>query len=221
MVGVVHAAIAVAIVTALAWTLAVGFGVSTIQRVVTVLVIACPHALGLAVPLVVAINTTMAARHGMLIRDRIAMETARSLDVIVFDKTGTLTKGEQGVVEIVATDGRNENDILAVMAATEQDSEHMIAQAIRDEAHDREVSVPGVTGFEALEGRGVRAMLAPEAGVSDNTKHGEEVVYVGGPNLLRHLDVTLPNALLQFTDRAGSRGQGVVYLVRDGDSCHM
>jgi len=98
-----YAALTVATVTAVAWTAAVGFGFPVVERVVTVLVIACPHALGLAVPLVVAINTSMAASNGMLIRDRIAMEEARNLDVVVFDKTGTLTKGEQGIVDVTTT----------------------------------------------------------------------------------------------------------------------
>lgn len=106
-----YAAIGVAVITAIAWTIAVGFGLSVVERVVTVLVIACPHALGLAVPLVVAINTTLAANNGMLIRDRIAMEEARHLDTIVFDKTGTLTKGEQGVVEIKPTADRDKDEI--------------------------------------------------------------------------------------------------------------
>ena len=215
-----YAAIAVAVVTSIAWTIAVGFGLATIQRVVTVLVIACPHALGLAVPLVVAINTTMAARNGMLIRDRIAMEEARNVDVIVFDKTGTLTKGEQGVVEVVTTEGWDEDDLVAVMAGAERDSEHMIAQAIREEAQDRGLSVPSVRDFEALEGRGVRASLAREVGqdVAGRPIEPGEEVYVGGPNLFRHLDVTPPERLAQFAERAGDRGQGVVYLVRDGDA---
>ena len=215
-----YAAIAVAVVTAIAWTVAVGFGLSTIQRVVTVLVIACPHALGLAVPLVVAINTTMAARNGMLIRDRIAMEEARNLDVIVFDKTGTLTKGEQGVVEVVTAEEWDEDELIAIMAAAERDSEHMIAQAIRDEAQDRGVSLPNVQGFEALEGRGVRATIAPaeEEGTGSNPIQSSAEVYVGGPNLLRHLDMVLPEELARFAEQAGERGQGVVYLIRDGEA---
>ncbi len=215
-----YAAIAVAVVTAIAWSFAVGFGLYTIQRVVTVLVIACPHALGLAVPLVVAINTTMAARNGMLIRDRIAMEESRNLDVIVFDKTGTLTKGEQGVVEIVTTDEWDEDELVGVMAGAERDSEHMIAQAIREEAQDRGLSVPSVRGFEALEGRGVRATLASEGGqgVGDNPIQTGEEVYVGGPNLLRHLNVAPPEEIAQFAEQAGDRGQGVVYLIRGGEA---
>jgi len=212
-----YAAIGVAAITAAAWTAAVGFGLPVVERVVTVLVIACPHALGLAVPLVVAINTTMAASNGMIVRDRIAMEQARELDTVVFDKTGTLTEGEQGVVEIATAERWDDEDVLALAAAAEGDSEHMIAQAIREEARERNLSVPDVSGFEALEGRGVRATLEAEAPLpGGDSGRDDEVVYVGGPNLLRHLEVDLGRDLEAFAERAGERGQGVVYLVRDG-----
>ncbi|MDY6777533.1 MAG: HAD-IC family P-type ATPase, partial [Candidatus Nanohaloarchaea archaeon] len=124
-----YIALASAMVTAGAWTVAAGFGLTVVERAVTVLVIACPHALGLAVPLVVAINTSLAARNGMLIRDRVAMERARKLDTIMFDKTGTLTRGEQRVVDTAATD-MAEEEALRLMASVEKDSEHMIARAI-------------------------------------------------------------------------------------------
>ncbi len=94
----------------------------------------------------------MAARNGMLIRDRIAMESARNLDTVVFDKTGTLTEGEQGVVDVATADQWGEDDVLTLAAAAEGDSEHVIAQAIRDTAADQDLPVPGVRGFEALEG---------------------------------------------------------------------
>ncbi|WP_255171025.1 heavy metal translocating P-type ATPase [Natrononativus amylolyticus] len=217
-----YAAIAVAVVTAVAWTAAAGFGLTVVERVVTVLVIACPHALGLAVPLVVAINTTMAAQNGMLIRDRIAMEEARNLDTIVFDKTGTLTEGEQGVVDVTTTGEWDEDELLAVMAAAEGDSEHMIAEAIRAEADDRRLSVPSVRGFEALEGRGVRATVDVDAavttGADGNSVRDGETIYVGGPNLLRHLEVELDSSLEAFAGEAGERGQGVVYLLRNGEA---
>ena len=214
-----YAALAVAATTAVAWTVAVGFGLVVIQRVVTVLVIACPHALGLAVPLVVAINTSLAARNGMLIRDRIAMERARNLDTIVFDKTGTLTEGEQGVVDVTAVGDWREDELLALMAAVEGDSEHMIAEAIRKEARERALSVPSVRAFEAIEGRGVRATVEVET-TSISSIDGErtadsESVYVGGPNLLRYLDVELDHELETFAEAAGTRGQGVVYLIRN------
>ena len=243
-----YAAIGVAAITAVAWTVAAGFGLPVVERVVTVLVIACPHALGLAVPLVVAINTSMAARNGMLVRDRIAMEEARNLDTIVFDKTGTLTEGEQGVVGIATVEGWTEDEVLALMAAAEGDSEHMIAEAIREEAAERDLAVPAVRGFEALQGRGVRAVLDGELALDGNpapdddpspdrepSRHGEpppdgetgrdspltmvsegETIHVGGPNLLRERDVSVDAHLTRFATEAGDRGQGVVYLLRDG-----
>ncbi len=199
-----YVALGAAIVTGIAWTLAVSFNATVIERVVTVLVIACPHALGLAIPLVVAINTSLAARNGMLIRDRIAMEQARDLDTIVFDKTGTLTKGEQGVVDVETVDPVEETEALALAAAVEGDSEHMIAQAIREAAHDRDVTVPSATGFEALKGRGVRATVDGEA------------VHVGGPNLLSELETDVPSELTAFAEDAGDDAQTVIYLLREG-----
>ncbi|WP_434530229.1 copper-translocating P-type ATPase (plasmid) [Haloarcula sp. NS06] len=199
-----YVALGAAVVTAVAWTLAVQFDATVIERVVTVLVIACPHALGLAIPLVVAINTSMAARNGMLIRDRIAMEQARDLDTIVFDKTGTLTKGEHGVVGIETTDALSEDEALALAAGVEGDSEHMIAKAVRKAAGERGVTAPHATDFEALKGRGVRATVEGET------------IHVGGPNLLEQLDSDVPSDLQTFADEAGANAQTVVYLVRDG-----
>ncbi|SEP16180.1 Cu2+-exporting ATPase [Halorientalis persicus] len=200
-----YVALAAAVVTAIAWTLAVSFDATVIERVVTVLVIACPHALGLAIPLVVAINTSLAARNGMLVRDRIAMEEARNLDAIIFDKTGTLTEGEHGVVDMATVEGVDEDDALALAAAVESDSEHMIARAIREAADERDLSAPDATAFEAIKGRGVRANV-----------DGNEV-YVGGPNLLTQLDSEIPDHLQRFADEAGQNAQTVVYLVRDGE----
>lgn len=200
-----YVALAAAVVTAIAWTIAVSFNATVIERVVTVLVIACPHALGLAIPLVVAINTSLAARNGMLVRDRIAMEEARNLDAIIFDKTGTLTEGEHGVVDIATIDGVDEDDALALAAAVESDSEHMIARAIREAANERDLTAPDATDFEAIKGRGVRANV-----------DGNEV-YVGGPNLLTQLDREIPDHLQRFADDAGQNAQTVVYLVREGE----
>ncbi|WP_049986283.1 copper-translocating P-type ATPase [Halobellus rufus] len=200
-----YVALGAAVVTAIAWTLAVSFDATVIERVVTVLVIACPHALGLAIPLVVAINTSLAARNGMLVRDRIAMEDARNLDAIIFDKTGTLTEGEHGVVDMATVDGVTEDDALEMAAAVESDSEHMIARAIREAADERDLRAPDATDFEAIKGRGVRAIV-----------DGNEV-YVGGPNLLTQLDSEIPAHLQRFADEAGENAQTVVYLVRDGE----
>ncbi|MFD1643895.1 copper-translocating P-type ATPase [Halohasta litorea] len=198
-----YVAVAAAGLTAIAWTVAVSFNATVIERVVTVLVIACPHALGLAIPLVVAINTSLAARNGMLIHDRIAMEEARNLDAIIFDKTGTLTEGEHGVVDMATVDGVTEDNALALAAAVESDSEHMIARAIREAAEERDLTAPDAADFEAIKGRGVRANV-----------NGNEV-YVGGPNLLTQLDSEVPAHLQRFADEAGQNAHTVVYLVRE------
>ncbi len=200
-----YISLAVAVVTAVAWILATGFGLDVVERVVTVLVIACPHALGLAVPLVVAITTSMAATNGVLVRDRTAMEAARNLDIVTFDKTGTLTKGEQGVVGVETADGWDESRAAAVAAAVEADSEHAIAEAIRHHASDESVSIPTATDFENRKGRGVRA-----------TVEGRETL-VGGPNLLDSLDTVLPTNIADFAHTAGETGETVVYLVSDGN----
>jgi Cu2+-exporting ATPase len=199
-----YIALGVAALTAVAWTIAIGFNVEVIARVATVLVIACPHALGLAVPLVVAITTSLGARNGVLIRDRRALETARSIDMVIFDKTGTLTKGEFGVVGTATVEGWDEPRALALAAAIEGDSEHTIARGIRSSAIGRGLALPKVTDFEALKGKGAYA-----------TSYGH-AVYVGGPRLLESLSLKLPDALARFSDQSSAKGQSVVYLV-DGD----
>jgi len=199
-----YAAVLVALLTAIAWVVATGFNVEIIKRVATVLVIACPHALGLAIPLVVAITTSLAAGNGVLVRDRLAMEAARNLNVILFDKTGTLTKGEQGVVEMASVENWNEDDALALTAAIEGDSEHMIARGIRQAAQERALSLPEVSNFEAIKGRGVKA-----------TRNGT-AVYVGGPRLLEMLEAQTPDKIARFAEAAGHKGQTVVYLVEAG-----
>jgi Cu2+-exporting ATPase len=199
-----YTALAVAALTGVAWTLAVGFNVQVIQRVATVLVIACPHALGLAIPLVVAITTSLSARNGILVRDRLAMEEARQIDTVIFDKTGTLTRGEVGVVALAGADGWDPERALALAAAVEGDSEHMLARGIRQAAQERGLALPQVASFEALKGRGVRA------GLNGATLH------VGGPRLLEMLSLEPPAALGRFAQEAGAKGQTVVYLVQDG-----
>ena len=124
-------------ITAVAWMIAVGFDVAVLARVATVLVIACPHALGLAIPLVVAITTSMGANNGILVRDRLALEKAREIDIVIFDKTGTLTEGEFGVVGMATAGGWSEEEALALAAAVEGDSEHTIARGIRRSAEER------------------------------------------------------------------------------------
>jgi len=198
-----YVALSVAIITAIVWTIAVGFGVDVIARVATVLVIACPHALGLAVPLVVAITTSLGAQNGILIRDRLALEQAREITTVMFDKTGTLTKGEFGVVNIATTDNQSEDDVLALAAAIEGDSEHTIARGIRNAAEEKDLSLPEVSNFEAIKGRGVKA-----------TSDGK-TVYLGGPRLLEHLDIELPESLSDFRREANDKSQTAVYLIKD------
>jgi P-type Cu2+ transporter len=198
-----YVALGVAAVTAVTWIIAVGFNVEVIARVATVLVIACPHALGLAVPLVVAITTAMGAQNGILVRDRLALEQAREINMIVFDKTGTLTEGEFGVVGIETADGASEKEALALAAAIEGDSEHTIARGMRKSAGERGLSLPEVKEFEAIKGRGVKAH-------SDG-----HTVYVGGPRLLELLEIQLPEKLAQFENQTSQKGQSVVNLVRE------
>jgi Cu2+-exporting ATPase len=196
-----YIALGVAAITAVAWLLATGFNVEVIARVATVLVIACPHALGLAVPLVVAITTAIGASNGILVRDRLALEEARNIDLVIFDKTGTLTRGEFGVVGVAVAEGWVENRALALAAAIEGDSEHTIARGIRRSAEERGLEIPPVASFAALQGRGVRA------------EWDGKTVYTGGPRLLESLGLQLPEALARFEREASAKGQSVVYLV--------
>ena len=196
-----YVALSAAAVTAIAWIIAVGFNIDVLKRVVTVLVIACPHALGLAVPLVVAITTSMGARNGILVRDRLALEAARNINVVVFDKTGTLTEGRFGVVGIATATDWDENRALALASAIEGDSEHLIARAIRDASNDRKVDLPTISNFSAIKGRGVGA-----------TYDGKSV-YMGGPRLLEKLGLSPSELLSRFAEEAGRKAQSVVYLI--------
>lgn len=198
-----YIALGAAAITAVAWTIATGFNEQVVARVATVLVIACPHALGLAVPLVVAITTSMGARNGILVRDRLALEKARLIDVVVFDKTGTLTQGEFGVVSIQTVDSWSQDKALALAAAIEGDSEHTIAAGIRKSARQRQLELPAVSDFEAIKGRGA------------HTRADGYDVYVGGPRLLEMLDARLPEKLEIFTRQASQKGQSTVYLVSE------
>ena len=175
-----------------------------IERVVTTLVIACPHALGLAIPLVVAISTTIGARSGLLVRDRRGLEEARTLNAVVFDKTGTLTLGEHRVVDMAVEPGTDADEALRLAAAVEGDSEHPVARAILESARERELEVPRASGFEAIPGRGVRAE------VEGRTLH------VGGPNLLAGEGITPGAEMEAAAERYAARGQGTIYLVEAG-----
>jgi Cu2+-exporting ATPase len=156
------------------------------------------------VPLVVAISTAKAARNGILVRDRMALEDARNIETLIFDKTGTLTTGQQSVVRLLSEPQGNEDALLALAAAAEGDSEHMIARAIRARAEAGGLTLPPVADFQAIQGRGLRV-----------TSGGQEV-YVGGPRLLEMLELTPPPALQDFAERAGSAGESVIYLVQEG-----
>ncbi|ALU41031.1 ATPase [Kocuria flava] len=199
-------ALGAGILTALAWTL-LGSPDDAVVRTVTVLVIACPHALGLAIPLVVALSTERAARAGVLIRDRMALERMRTIDVVLFDKTGTLTEGAHAVTGTAPVPGVSEGELLALAAAAEADSEHPVARAVVAAA----AAHPGAserrlrgTAFRAATGRGVRAQV-----------DGAEVA-VGGPNLLRELDLASPAAIAAATRSWAERGAGVLHVLRDG-----
>jgi Cu2+-exporting ATPase len=197
-------AVTAGVLTLVAWLVLGATGQFAIQRVVTVLVIACPHALGLAIPLVIAISTTLGAQNGLLVRDRRGLEEARKLDAVIFDKTGTLTRGEFRVVGVETTDGLSDEEAIRLAAGVEGDSEHTIARGIVRSAEERGVQVPGSDGFENIPGHGVRA-----------TVEGR-VLHMGGPALLDRLGVEPEGPLAAFADRAGERGQAVVYLVEDG-----
>lgn len=200
-----YIAIGVAALTLVAWLLARGLDSYTLERVVTVLVVACPHALGLAIPLVTAISTALSARAGILVSDRLALEEARQITTVVFDKTGTLTRGEQGLVD-VATTGIGADEALALAAAAEGDSEHMIARAIVMGAHERGLALPAVQDFRALPGRGIEATV------------GGRTLQVGGPRLLEQTGVSLPESIAAQTRAWGERGQTVVYLLEGGQA---
>ncbi|WP_411279563.1 heavy metal translocating P-type ATPase [Gemmatimonas sp.] len=193
-------------VTLIAWLAAGASAATAVERLVTVLVIACPHALGLAVPLVLAISTTLGAQSGLLVRDRRGLEDARNLTTVVFDKTGTLTLGEHRVVGMKTDHGLADDEALRLAAAVERDAEHPVARAIVKSAEARGLVVPAATGFEAVPGQGVRAVVEGRA------------LAEGGPNLLASLGVTPGPALRAFADEAAARGQGVVYLIEGGQT---
>ena len=195
-------ALGAAALTLVGWQVITGNSAEAIRSMVTVLVIACPHALGLAVPLVVSISTTLSARNGLLVRKRTALESAKDLNVIIFDKTGTLTKGELGVVA-VAVDGVSEQDAVRIAAGVEGDSEHPIARAILGYAAAQGFTPAAVAQFESLPGRGVRAVL------------DGQTWQAGGPRLLEQASLTLPAALNAAKDRAEADGQSVIVLATE------
>ncbi|WP_239548320.1 heavy metal translocating P-type ATPase [Arthrobacter tumbae] len=194
------------ILTFIAWLL-LGSPDDAVIRTVTVLVIACPHALGLAIPLVIAISTERAAKGGVLIKNRMALERMRTIDVVLFDKTGTLTEGRHAVTAAAATGGVTEAEMLALAGAAESDSEHPVARAIVQAAADNPEAVAfgyRGTGFSSMTGRGIRAVV-----------NGAEIA-VGGPNMLRELSLDTPRDLNGTVSKWMGRGASVLHVVRDG-----
>jgi Cu2+-exporting ATPase len=173
-------------------------------RTTTVLIIACPHALGLAIPLVIAISTSLGAQNGLLVKDRLALERARNLDMVIFDKTGTLTRGTPALSGVVVAPGGDENDLLALSAAVEANSEHPLAKAIVAEAKRRNLTALRTADFEALPGRGAHARV-----------NGKSIV-LGGPRLLTEGKVAVPPEVEKVTKPWASEGKTVLYVVVEG-----
>jgi len=193
-------ALGAAIITALVWGFAVGSADDAVTRTITVLVIACPHALGLAIPLVVSIATERAARAGVLVKDRLALESMRTIGAVLFDKTGTLTMGQPTVVTVEPAEGLADDEVLALAAAAESDSEHPLAGAIMRAAAHRSLKVPAASGFSSSPAVGVTA-----------TVDGRQI-RVGGPALL---DETGTREL-PIADTWRETGAIILHVVRDG-----
>ena len=189
-----------AIITAIAWTIA-GQPDEAVVRTITVLVIACPHALGLAIPLVVSIATERAARAGVLVKDRLALESMRTVNAVLFDKTGTLTKGAPTVTDVATAAGLSDDELVALAAAAEADSEHPLAKAIVRAAADRGVRVPRASDFSSSPAVGVQA-----------TVDGQQI-QVGGPRLLEQYGAPELPAASAWHDR----GATVLHVLRNGE----
>ncbi|KKP43586.1 MAG: Cation transporting ATPase, E1-E2 family [Parcubacteria group bacterium GW2011_GWA2_33_14] len=191
------------LITLISW-LAVGADVAfAVARLVAVLVVACPHALGLAVPLVASISTTKAAQNGFLVKQRLALEAARTIDTVLFDKTGTLTKGEFGVVNIWNANGQKQDETLQLAASLDVLSEHPIAKAVVAKAKEKGLSFKDPKKFEALKGRGVKALV------------DEKEIMVGGPILLESMGINIPAEILPHIQDAGKKGQTVIFTLKD------
>jgi Cu2+-exporting ATPase len=199
-------AVGTAVLTFVAWSIAGRDASFIIERVVTVLVIACPHALGLAIPLVVAISTTLGARSGLLIRDRRGLEDARKVNAVIFDKTGTLTRGEFRVVEITTSGALSQDEALALAAAVEHDSEHTIAQGIVKSAEERRLSIPRGEGFQSIPGVGVQAIV------------GRRQLTVGGPALLRARNIEPTEAIRAAIEKAAARGEAAITMLEGSEA---
>lgn len=186
--------------TLLAWLFLGKAFAFSIERMVTVMVITCPHALGLAIPLVVAVSTALSAKNGLLVRDRTAFERTRNVDAVIFDKTGTLTKGEFGVTDVISLGNYSREDLLRSAASLESRSEHPIARGIVNKAEEEEIDYPSPENFEAIPGRGAKA------GVEGNT------VKAVSPGYLDDNDLAVQN---EEIDKLAEEGKTVVYLIED------
>jgi P-type Cu2+ transporter len=195
-----YIATAAGIVTFLVWW-GLGNLDDAVVRTVTVLVIACPHALGLAIPLVISLSTAVSAHAGILVKDRLALEHMRTIDTVLFDKTGTLTRGAHVVTGVAAASGTTEDEVLRIAGGVESDSEHPLARAIVTAARDRG-EIAQASDFRSLTGRGVEAMVDGEA-------HA-----VGGPALLRERQLEVPSELHDTIDKWRARGAAVLHLLR-------
>lgn len=190
-------------ITFAAWFIS-GAGVSTaVQRMVAVLVITCPHALGLAVPLVASISTTKAAQNGFLVKQRLALEAARDIDIVLFDKTGTLTEGAFGIIDIWSAHGQDAKEVLVLAASLDALSEHPIAKAIVAKAREEERELLNVAEFKALKGKGVTAMVRGKS------------ISAGGAALLADMKIAIPEELKKAVEQAGSKGQTVIFVLKE------
>lgn len=198
-----YVAVASGGITLIYWWLA-GDKEHALIRTATVLIIACPHALGLAIPLVIAISTSLGAQNGLLVKDRLALERARNLDTVIFDKTGTLTRGSPALSGVVAASGTNEDYLISRAAAVEDNSEHPLAKAIVAEAKRRNLPILPAADFEALPGRGAQARVDSKS------------IAIGGPRLLTELKATVPSEVEKLTTAWASEGKTVLYVVSEG-----
>ena len=194
-------AIATAIATFVFWLIAKDANFA-LERSVTVLIIACPHALGLAIPLVVSISTALSAKNGLLVRKRLALEAARKLDWVLFDKTGTLTKGEHGVTDVWTTKGYTDEDILHLTASLEQNSEHIVGKGIVRKAEEQHVHLDKVANFKALPGLGVQGTL-----------HGNEVYIAASYRYIEENKLIVPVEIANAVKQAAKEGKTEVYLI--------
>ncbi|MDQ3159148.1 MAG: copper-translocating P-type ATPase [bacterium] len=189
------------VLTFVIWVIARDTGFA-LERSVTVLVIACPHALGLAIPLVVSISTSLSAKSGLLVRKRIALESARKLDIILFDKTGTLTKGEHGVTDVWAAKGHTKEDIVHIAASLEQKSEHIVGKGIVKYAYDQKIKLDTVKDFAALPGLGVKGTL-----------HGKDKFQAVSYRYVTENQLELPFEFKELSRQAAEMGKTEVYIV--------